>query len=257
QLITTGDITDDVFLDRIGDIELGLVTSHHYSMAHDSPENKELIKAYQDVHGPDERVNFYMAATWDGMNMIYDIIRELDGNIDGDKAVELARNMKNSLFRSMTPVEAVSLAIAQREGNALRVFGTAALGRRTGEEARELLQAVGLGQYMNHITRELPYGLQCLLEVALALAGKPKVLLLDEPAAGVSAQAGDQLFRLIDSLPSDLAILLLEHDMRLVFRFAKRITVLVGGGVLVEGTPEEIAADQRVRDVYLGHKHAA
>jgi ABC-type branched-subunit amino acid transport system ATPase component len=163
----------------------------------------------------------------------------------------------NALFRSMTPVEAVSLAIAQRDGNALRVFGTAALGRRTGEEARELLQAVGLGQYMNHMTRELPYGVQRLLEVALALAGKPKVLLLDEPAAGVSTQAGDQLFRLIDSLPSDLAILLIEHDMRLVFRFAKRITVLVGGGVLVEGTPEEIGADQRVRDVYLGHKHAA
>ncbi|MAL01730.1 ABC transporter substrate-binding protein [Pusillimonas sp. DMV24BSW_D] len=94
QLITTGDITDDVFLDRIGDVALGLVTSHHYSMAHDSPENKELIKAYQDVHGPDARVNFYMAATWDGMNMMYDIIRELDGNIDGDKAVELAKNMK-------------------------------------------------------------------------------------------------------------------------------------------------------------------
>ena len=155
----------------------------------------------------------------------------------------------NALFRSMTPVEAVSLA--------LRVFGTAALGRRTGEEASELLQAVGLGQYMNHMTRELPYGVQRLLEVALALAGKPKVLLLDEPAAGVSTHAGDQLFRLIDSLPSDLAILLFEHDMRLVFRFAKRITVLVGGGVLVEGTPEEIGADQRVRDVYLGHKHAA
>lgn len=163
----------------------------------------------------------------------------------------------NSLFRSMTPVEAVSLAIAQRDGNALRVFGTAALGRRTGEEARELLHAVGLGEYMNNITRELPYGLQRLLEVALALAGKPKVLLLDEPAAGVSTQAGDQLFRLIDSLPSDLAILLIEHDMRLVFRFAKLITVLVGGGVLVSGTPDEIAADQRVRDVYLGHKHAA
>lgn len=94
QLITTGDITDDVFLDRIGDVALGLVTSHHYSMAHDSPENKELIKAYQAIHGPDARVNFYMAATWDGMNMMYDIIRKLDGNIDGDKAVDLARNMK-------------------------------------------------------------------------------------------------------------------------------------------------------------------
>ncbi len=103
ELITTGDITDDVFLDRIGDVALGLVTSHHYSMAHDSPENKAFIKAYQDVHGPDERVNFYMAATWDGMNMMYDIIRELDGDIDGDKAVEIARNMKITSPRG--PVE--------------------------------------------------------------------------------------------------------------------------------------------------------
>lgn len=204
------------------------------------------------------------------VNLLTGPLKPDSGNIllDGEDVTRLPPHQRarrglgrtyqiNALFRSMTPVEAVSLAIAQRDGNALRVFGTAILGRRTGEEARELLQAVGLGQYMNHITRELPYGLQRLLEVALALAGKPKVLLLDEPAAGVSAQAGDQLFRLIDSLSSDLAILLIEHDMRLVFRFAKRITVLVGGGVLVEGTPQEIAADQRVRDVYLGHKHAA
>lgn len=204
------------------------------------------------------------------VNLLTGPLRPDSGTIllDGEEISRLAPHQRarrglgrtyqiNSLFRPLTPTEAVSLAIAQRDGQALRVFGTAVLGRRIGEEARELLSAVGLGDYMDHITRELPYGLQRLLEVALALAGKPKVLLLDEPAAGVSAQAGDQLFRLIDDLPTDLGILLIEHDMRLVFRFAKRITVLVGGGVLVEGTPEEIAADQRVRDVYLGHKHAA
>lgn len=163
----------------------------------------------------------------------------------------------NALFSQLTPVESVAMAIAQREGHALRVFGAAALGRSIGEEARELLLSVGLGSSMDTPTRELPYGLQRLLEVALALAGKPKVLLLDEPAAGVSEQASEQLFRLIDTLPADLSILLIEHDMRLVFRFARRMTVLVSGGVLVEGTPEEIAQDQRVRDVYLGHRHAA
>lgn len=163
----------------------------------------------------------------------------------------------NALFSQLTPVEAVSMAIAQREGHALRVFGTALLGRRIGEEARALLASVGLGASMDIPTRELPYGLQRLLEVALALAGKPKVLLLDEPAAGVSEQASEQLFRLIDTLPADLAILLIEHDMHLVFRFAQRITVLVSGGVLVEGSPDDIAHDQRVRDVYLGHRHAA
>ena len=94
RLITTGDITDDVFLDRIGDVALGLVTSHHYSMAHDSPENKAFIQAYQKVNGADARVNFYMAATWDGMNMMYDIAEQLGGEIDGDKAVALAQKMK-------------------------------------------------------------------------------------------------------------------------------------------------------------------
>ncbi len=96
KLITTGDITDDAFLDRIGDIALGLVTSHHYSMAHDSPENKKFIDAYQKLYGKDARVNFYMAATWDGMGMMYEIARQLKGTgkIDGDKAIQIARSMK-------------------------------------------------------------------------------------------------------------------------------------------------------------------
>lgn len=94
RLITTGDITDDVFLDRIGDVALGLTTSHHYSMAHDSPENQAFIQAYQKEYGPDARVNFYMAATWDGMGMMYDIAEKLNGDIDGEKAVALAQSMK-------------------------------------------------------------------------------------------------------------------------------------------------------------------
>ncbi len=163
----------------------------------------------------------------------------------------------NSLFPGLTPVEAVSMSIAQREGHALRFLRAGKLGAAIGEEARALLDSVGLAAYINRPTRELPYGQQRLLEVALALAGNPKVLLLDEPVAGVSAAASEQLFRLIDRLPEDLAILLIEHDMRLVFRFAHRITVLVGGAVLMEGSPQEIATDPRVRAVYLGQRHAA
>jgi branched-chain amino acid transport system ATP-binding protein len=163
----------------------------------------------------------------------------------------------NSLFLDLTPLQSVSLAIAQREGHALRLWRFGALGRQIGAEAQALLESVGLQQQLHERTRFLPYGQQRLLEVALALAGKPKVLLLDEPAAGVSPAASRQLFDLLERLPGELAILLIEHDMKLVFRFAHSITVLVGGAVLVEGTPAQIAADQRVREVYLGKKHAA
>jgi ABC-type branched-subunit amino acid transport system ATPase component len=170
----------------------------------------------------------------------------------------LARTYQiNSLFMEFTPVESVALAIAQREGHALRLWRFKHLGPAFAQEAAELLDAVGLGNHLHERTSLMPYGAQRLLEVALALAGKPKVLLLDEPAAGVSNDASRRLFDMIERLPADLAILLIEHDMRLVFRFAHRISVLVGGAVLTEGTQAEIAADPRVREVYLGARHAA
>ena len=104
-------------------------------------------------------------------------------------------------------------------------------------------------------TRELAYGKQRLLEMALALAVKPKVLLLDEPAAGVPEGESDELLAVLAELPKDISILLIEHDMSLVFRFADRITVLVSGTQLVSGTPAEIAEDPRVQEVYLGKHH--
>jgi branched-chain amino acid transport system substrate-binding protein len=94
KLITTGDLTDDVFLEQIGDISLGLITSHHYSMAHDSPENKAFVEAYRKAYGPNARTNFYMVGTWDGMGAIYETARRLNGNIDGDKAVEILKSLK-------------------------------------------------------------------------------------------------------------------------------------------------------------------
>ncbi len=102
------------------------------------------------------------------------------------------------------------------------------------------------------VTRSLPYGKQRLVEIALALATRPKILLLDEPAAGIPAADSADLFAALTRLPREVTILFIEHDMGLVFRFAERITVLVGGRFLVEGTPAEIAADQRVKEVYLG-----
>jgi branched-chain amino acid transport system ATP-binding protein len=101
-------------------------------------------------------------------------------------------------------------------------------------------------------TRELAYGQQRLLEIALAMATRPKVLLLDEPAAGVPREDSAELFAAIAGLSRDITVLFIEHDMELVFRFASRVIVLVGGRVLVEGTPHEIAADPQVRAVYLG-----
>ena len=102
--------------------------------------------------------------------------------------------------------------------------------------------------------RELPYGRQRLIEIAIALAQRPRVLLLDEPAAGIPSSESHLILDVIDTLDPDIAVLIIEHDMDVVFRFAKRITVLVSGAVLTEGTPEEIAADARVRTVYLGQE---
>jgi branched-chain amino acid transport system ATP-binding protein len=120
------------------------------------------------------------------------------------------------------------------------------------DEAHGILASLRLGTDCYRMTRELAYGQQRLLEIALALATRPKVLLLDEPAAGVPHEESAELFEAIAGLSRDISILFIEHDMNVVFRFASRIIVMVGGRVLLEGTPDEIAADPRVREVYLG-----
>ena len=158
----------------------------------------------------------------------------------------------NTLFPDLTPLEAVTLAVCERRGlGGAWHFGLKRC-RAQVEEAYALLERLGLGSDATRCTRELAYGRQRLVEIALALAAEPRVLLLDEPAAGVPARESAELFEVISALPGDIAILFIEHDMDLVFRFAERITVLVAGEVLCEGTPDEIGEDQRVRDVYLG-----
>jgi ABC-type branched-subunit amino acid transport system ATPase component len=108
------------------------------------------------------------------------------------------------------------------------------------------------------LVRELPYGRQRLVEIAIALAQRPRVLLLDEPAAGVPSSESHLILDVVAGLDPDIAILIIEHDMDVVMRFAKEITVLVAGAVLTQGPPEAIMADERVRAVYLGQesKHA-
>ena len=121
----------------------------------------------------------------------------------------------------------------------------------------ELLAMFRLTEVMNHRTEHLAYGKRRLLEMAIALACEPRVLLLDEPVAGVPAGEREELLQTVAALPSDVSVLLIEHDMDLVFGFANRITVLVNGAVLTEGTPQEIANDPQVKAVYLGHGESA
>jgi branched-chain amino acid transport system ATP-binding protein len=158
----------------------------------------------------------------------------------------------NTLFPHLSALEAVTLAVCERRGYAgswwekLSAYGDAI------EEAYAILLSLRLAASCHRPTRELAYGQQRLLEIALALATRPKVLLLDEPAAGVPQQESAELFSVIASLSQEIAVLFIEHDMNVVFRFAHRIIVMAAGRILLQGTPEEIAADARVREVYLG-----
>jgi len=163
----------------------------------------------------------------------------------------------NTLFRSLPVLDNVALGIAERSGIAGRLWRPASAFRAVREEAMELLAMLGLAEDAASRVLDLPYGKQRLVEIAIALGLKPRVLLLDEPAAGVPSVESERILQVLDTLPAEIAILIIEHDMDLVFRFAKRITVLVQGEVLVEGTPAEISGNRRVHEVYLGEQHHA
>jgi branched-chain amino acid transport system ATP-binding protein len=158
----------------------------------------------------------------------------------------------NQLFPDLTPAESLGLAISERNGAGADFWRVAGARPAIVAEVEDLLARFGLEGELDQPTRKLPYGKQRLLEIALALAARPRVLLLDEPAAGVPEEERQDILAALAALPSDVAILLIEHDMDLVFNFASRISVLVAGRLLTEGAPEEIAADERVRAVYLG-----
>jgi len=168
----------------------------------------------------------------------------------------LARTFQiNTLFPSLTPLLSVVLAISEREGLGATWWRPLKGCTRVFDEAHSLLGIFRLDSLADVPVSELAYGKQRLLEIALALAAKPRILLLDEPAAGVPQDESGELFEVIAALPQDISVLFIEHDMKLVFRFSRRISVLVGGRILTEGTPSEISADPRVREVYLGSSH--
>jgi branched-chain amino acid transport system ATP-binding protein len=158
----------------------------------------------------------------------------------------------NTLFAGMTVLESVALAICERRGMQSVWYKTVSSLTDVIDEAMALLATLKLADQANSVTRSMAYGKQRLVEIALALATKPRILLLDEPAAGIPQAESKELFEVLAQLPRDVTVLFIEHDMGLVFRFADRITVMVGGKVLTEGTPAEIAADPRVKEVYLG-----
>jgi branched-chain amino acid transport system ATP-binding protein len=156
-----------------------------------------------------------------------------------------------SLFASFSAFENVALAVAERERVGLSLRTRRGFPSAVADEAEALGRRVGLDPGGAPV-RELAYGQQRLVEFAVALALRPRVLLLDEPAAGLSPSDHELLLGALDALPPEAAVLLIEHDMGLVFRFARRVSVLAGGAVLAEGPPEEIGRDPRVREIYLG-----
>ena len=165
----------------------------------------------------------------------------------------LARTFQiNRLFSELTVLESVVLAVNERLGLSAKFWKPVGAHTQAIEEAAELLRTLRLLDVAHEQTRNLAYGRQRLIEIALALAAKPSVLLLDEPAAGVPTSESRELFESIAALPRDVTILLIEHDMDLVFRFADTISVLVSGALLTQGTPEQIANDPKVKEVYLG-----
>ena len=168
----------------------------------------------------------------------------------------LARTFQiNQLFRGLTVLENICMAIGERDGHNNNMWRSAGAKRVVIDEALDHLESLRMvDDALKHV-RELAYGRQRLVEIAIALAQRPRVLLLDEPAAGVPSSESHLILDVVAALDPDIAVLIIEHDMDVVFRFAREITVLVQGAVFTQGTPAEIQANPQVRDVYLGQEH--
>jgi len=165
----------------------------------------------------------------------------------------LARTFQiNQLFAELTPLQTVAIAVAERKGRGFGMWRPLDRDAAVRDESAALLQQFHLGDVMGERTSALPYGKRRLLEITIALAARPRVLLLDEPVAGVPDSDRHEILDTVARLPDDVTVLLIEHDMDLVFSFAQRISVLVNGAVLVEGATADVARDPRVRAVYLG-----
>ncbi|MCD2512577.1 ABC transporter ATP-binding protein [Comamonas endophytica] len=199
------------------------------------------------------------------INLLTGVYRPTSGRIylDGQDITELRCDQRarlglvrtfqiNTLFPSLTPLESVVLAICEREGLGACWWKPVKRLTHVHDEAHAILRRLRLDALAEVRVDTLAYGKQRLLEIALAMAARPRILLLDEPAAGVPQGESSELFEVVAELPAEIGVLFIEHDMNLVFRFAQRISVLVAGQMLMEGTAAEVGADARVREVYLG-----
>ena len=199
------------------------------------------------------------------VNLLTGVLRPTGGRIllEGSDITTLAPHERvrrgmartfqiNQLFGDLTPLETVGLAVLERQGSGADWWRPPAKRSNLTGELADLLDRFRLADVMHERTATLPYGRQRLLEIALASACKPRVLLLDEPMAGVPAGESAEILDTLSALPEDVSVLLIEHDMDLVFRFARRISVLVDGALLADGPADEIARDPRVRAAYLG-----
>src|SRR3954468_21655020 len=203
------------------------------------------------------------------INLLTGVLEPTEGRItlEGEDITRLAPHLRvrrgmvrtfqiNQLFASMTPLQTLALVVSQQRGLGTRWWRSLGSDAAVAERAAQLLEQFHLAEVATQRTEHLAYGKRRLLEIAIALACEPRVLLLDEPVAGVPSGEREELLQTVAALPADVSVLLIEHDMDLVFSFANRMTVLVNGTVLVEGTPSEIANNEDVKAVYLGHEVA-
>jgi branched-chain amino acid transport system ATP-binding protein len=201
------------------------------------------------------------------INLLTGLLRPTRGRIllDGEDITAVAPHQRvrrgiartfqiNQLFGDLTPLETIGLAVSERLGSGADWWRLPGSRPRVTDDLVELLDRFRLADVMHERTATLPYGRQRLLEIALACACKPRVLLLDEPAAGVPEAERHEILATIEALPADVTVLLIEHDMDIVFAYADRISVLVNGELFVEGAPDEVARDPRVKAVYLGEE---
>jgi branched-chain amino acid transport system ATP-binding protein len=201
------------------------------------------------------------------INLLTGVIRPTSGRIllDGEDITNLSTHQRvrlgivrtfqiNQLFGDLTPLETIGLAVSERRGQGLDWWRIVGSRPDLVTEVVEILDRFQLTDVIDKRTAVLPYGKQRLLEIAVAIACRPRILLLDEPAAGVPEDERHEILNAVAALPADVTVLLIEHDMDIVFSFADRISVLVSGALFVEGSPEEVANDARVKAVYLGEE---
>ena len=165
----------------------------------------------------------------------------------------LARTYQiNQLFADLSVLENVVISLSERAGAGWNPWRRSSANSAVIDEAVVILAQLDLQDHALSLVRELPYGRQRLVEIAITLAQRPSVMLLDEPAAGVPSAESHIMLDVIAALPDHIAVLIIEHDMDIVFRFATTITVLVAGAILAQGSPADIANDEQVQAVYLG-----